>query len=124
MLFLFFGSGIRGSPVSVMSGEDGDVDSDWFSDADTWFPCPVQLMATRSSHLSCESPDAISDSSTDNDSDDNILGDELSADEKASILTELKRMEEKELRLDPTWKPQCHTLIEQSLNLLALRLSH
>lgn len=92
-----------------MSSEDGDVDSDWFSDADTWFPCPVQLMATRSSCLLCESPDAISDSSTDNDSDDNILGDELSADEKASILTELKRMEEKELCLDPTWKPRHHT---------------
>jgi len=42
--FRFFGSRIRGSPVSVMSGEDGDLSSDWFSDADTWFPRPAQLL--------------------------------------------------------------------------------
>ena len=84
-----------------MSEEVND-DSDWFSDAEDWFSDPKQgrLSVIRSSHLMC----ASTDDNDDGDENDMERGDELTAEEKALVLEELKKMEAKELLLDSDWK--------------------
>ena len=85
----------------MMSEEDND-DSDWFSDAKEWFSDPKQgrLSVILSSCLMC----ASADDNDDSDENDIERGDELTAEEKALVLEELKKMEAKELLLDPDSK--------------------